>query len=46
MPESDGRQFVKFSFYKVDPLWRRLPEAERLETKSEFAAVVGSSRPG
>ena len=46
MPESDGRQFVKFSFYKVDPLWRRLPEAERLETKSEFAAVVGEFSTG
>ena len=41
MPNSDGRQFVKYNFYKVDPLWRRLPQAERLETKGEFAAVLG-----
>ena len=40
MANSNGRQFVKYSFYKVDPLWRRLPEAERHESKREFAAVV------
>jgi chlorite dismutase len=37
----DGRrQFVQFTFYKVDPAWRRLPERERQEGKEEFMAVV------
>ena len=40
MTGSNGRQFVKYSFYKVDPLWRRLPDAERQDGKREFAAVV------
>lgn len=40
MAGSNGRQFVKYSFYKVDPLWRRLPDAERQDGKREFAAVV------
>ncbi len=37
---SETRQFVKYNFYKVDPLWRRLPENERRDNKREFAAVV------
>ena len=41
MASSDGRQFVKYSFYKVDPAWRRLPADERTDNKAEFAAVVG-----
>ena len=40
MSESDGRQFVKYSFYKVDPLWRRLPWEERADHRREFCAVV------
>ena len=40
MSDSNGRQFVKYSFYKVDPLWRRLPEEERRQSKRQFAAVV------
>ena len=43
MSGSDGRQFVKYNFFRVDPLWRRLPEAERLDHKREFAAVVEES---
>lgn len=35
-----GRQFVNFSFFKVDSAWRRLPEAERERGKKEFLAVV------
>lgn len=37
---TDGRQFVKYNFYKVDPAWRRLPDRERSDHKREFAAVV------
>jgi chlorite dismutase len=33
------RSFVKFTFVKVDPGWRRLPAPERAEHKREFAAA-------
>ena len=33
------RDFVKYSFYKVSPEWRRLPEAQRSQSKIEFAEV-------
>src|SRR3954468_14876555 len=32
------RHFVKYTFLKVDPAWRRLDEAERAEHKREFVA--------
>ena len=34
------RQLVNFSFYKVEPAWRRLPPAERAQGKHEFCQVV------
>ena len=34
------RQVVTFVFYKVDPAWRRLPQAERAQGKQEFCQVV------
>ncbi|MEA2448300.1 MAG: hypothetical protein QOG63_232 [Thermoleophilaceae bacterium] len=34
-----GRHFVKFTFLKVDPAWRRLDAAERARHKEEFAAA-------
>ena len=34
-----GRHFVKFTFLKMDPAWRRLPAGERAEHKREFAAA-------
>ncbi|MDX1933941.1 MAG: chlorite dismutase family protein [Capsulimonadales bacterium] len=34
------RQFVHYAFFKVDPAWRRLPEAERAAGKDAFARVV------
>ncbi len=41
MPEEViKRQFVNFVFFKVDPAWRRLPEAGRERSKAEFARVV------
>ena len=40
MADENGRQFVKYSFYSVDPAWRRLPEPERTESKRELTAVV------
>ena len=36
MPE---RQFVKYTFLKVDPAWRRLPADERAAHKREFMAA-------
>jgi chlorite dismutase len=33
-----GRHFVKFTFLKVDPAWRRLDAGERARHKEEFAA--------
>src|ERR687898_2617501 len=44
MPE---RQFVKYTFLKVDPAWRRLEHAERARHKREFIAACehfGSER--
>ena len=34
-----GRNFVKFTFFKVDPAWRRLSPDERARDKREFAAA-------
>ena len=36
MPE---RHFVKYTFLKVDPAWRRLDPAERAADKREFIAA-------
>lgn len=36
------RQFVRFAFYKLDPAWRRLPDAEQVEQKLELARVIES----
>jgi chlorite dismutase len=33
-------QYVAYTFYKVDPAWRRLPVEERLAGKDAFAEVV------
>ena len=33
------RHFVKYTFLKVDPAWRRLDEAERAQHKREFLAA-------
>ena len=42
-PQADGaprRQFVKFSFFKLDPAWRRLPAEEREQGKRELCGAV------
>ena len=36
MPE---RHFVKYTFLKLDPQWRRLDSAQRAEDKREFIAA-------
>src|SRR5215210_256067 len=33
-------QYVAYSFYRVDPAWRRLPVEERVAGKDAFAEVV------
>ena len=40
MAESGRRQFVKYSFFKLDSEWRRLPEELRYESKKNFAQAV------
>ena len=41
MTEEAKRDFVKYSFFKVDPQWRRLPAKERQDSKAQFAEVLG-----
>ncbi len=43
--EQNRRQYVNFVYYKVDPAWRRLPEAERKRGKEQFIEVVKSFEP-
>ena len=40
MTQEGKRDFVKYSFFKVAPEWRRLPAEERDRSKAEFAGVV------
>lgn len=39
-PDRAKRQFLNYAFYKLDPAFRRLPQAEREEIKAEFRAAV------
>ena len=41
MSAEDGRQFVKYTFYRVSPEWRRLDAESKAQGKREVAAVVG-----
>jgi chlorite dismutase len=42
----DGRgQYVAYSFYRVDPAWRRLPIEERAAGKEAFAETVEAFAP-
>ena len=43
MPE---RHFVKYTFLKVDPAWRRLEAAQRARDKQEFAAACADFAEG
>ena len=36
---SEHRHYVKYTFVKVDPAWRRRPAEERTRDKAEFAAA-------
>ena len=37
---ADARQLVSFNFYRVDPAWRRLPDATKRKQADELRAVV------
>ena len=39
-PPPDVRQLVGFSFYKLDPAWRRLPKAAKHDQTGELLSVV------
>ncbi|MDQ2784944.1 MAG: chlorite dismutase family protein [Chloroflexota bacterium] len=39
------RQYVRFAFYRVDPAWRRLPEADRARGHAEFLALIDATTP-
>ncbi|PIQ84729.1 MAG: chlorite dismutase [Candidatus Omnitrophica bacterium CG11_big_fil_rev_8_21_14_0_20_63_9] len=39
---SAARQLVSFSFYRVDPAWRRLPKATRRKHADEFCDIIRS----
>ena len=36
-------QYVKYTFFTVDPLWRGLSESEKKRSKEEFSALIASS---
>ena len=36
------RQYVRFAFYTIDPLWRRLPTKEQAKQKRELLDVIKS----
>jgi chlorite dismutase len=40
------RQFVNFACYKLDPAFRRLPEAEKKHARQEFISLFDEHRPG
>ena len=46
MATKDRRQFVRYSFYKVQPAWRHLDDAEKQAGKRELAAVIDERSNG
>ena len=39
MSSAAARHFVKYTFFKADPAWRRLPAAQRAQDKAELIAA-------
>ena len=39
-PDRQRRQFLSYSFYRLDPAFRRLPADERRAAGTEFSALV------
>ena len=40
------RQMVNFAFFKLDPAFRRLPDHDKLQARSEFLKVIDQRREG
>ena len=40
MSNSNGRAYVKYTFFKVDSAWRRLSDGEKAEGRGQFAAIL------
>ena len=40
--QATERQFLKYTFFKIDPQWRRLSNEERSASKREFATLVNN----
>lgn len=40
-PDQAKRQFLNYSFYKLEPAFRRLPAEEKTTAKAEFAELCG-----
>jgi chlorite dismutase len=40
------RQMVNFAFFKLDPAFRRLPDHDKIQARSEFLKVVSQRREG
>ncbi len=40
MRDLTKRQYVRFAFYKLDPVWRRLPPQEQIDHKQELVDVI------
>ena len=45
MAVSDRGQYVAYSYYRVDPAWRRLPIEERAAGKDAFAEAIETFAP-
>ena len=45
MAKQSAREFVKYTFFKVDLQWRRQPQGDRARSKAEFAAVIDEFAP-
>ncbi|HEV2954371.1 MAG TPA: chlorite dismutase family protein [Candidatus Dormibacteraeota bacterium] len=45
MAISETRQFVSYTFYKIDPSWRRLDANARERGREEFKAVIAEFAP-
>jgi chlorite dismutase len=45
MDEQQVGQYVAYTFYRVDPAWRRLPETERTTHKEAWDAVLQAHAP-
>jgi chlorite dismutase len=45
-PNVDVRQLVSFSFYRVDPAWRRLPRATRNKQGGELLRAINAFAKG